>query len=84
MHQGNLRWLRVPMGLTYKPAYFQYLVESILGSKLGNHPLPIVVYLDNIAIYGDTQEQVLDDMPEASKCLVSDGFIDVSWMDIIL
>ena len=34
---------------------------------LGNLSLPIVLYLDNIAIYRDTQEQVLKDTLEAIK-----------------
>ena len=29
---------------------------------LGNYPLTVVVYLDDITIDGDTQEQVLEDM----------------------
>ena len=33
--------------------------------------LPIVIYLDDIAIYRDTQEQVLEDMLEAIKWLQS-------------
>ena len=34
---------------------------------LDNCPLPVVVYLDNIAIYRDTKEQVLEDTLEAFK-----------------
>ena len=46
------------------------MVESILGGAHGSYSLPIVLdSLDNIAIYGDTQEQVLDDMLEAIKWL---------------
>ena len=40
-----------------------------------DHPLPIVVYLDDIAIYGDTQEQVLEDMLEAIKWLAAASFM---------
>ena len=29
--------------------------------------MPIVIYLDDIAVYGDTQEEVLEDMLEAVK-----------------
>ena len=42
---------------------------------LGDHPLPIVVYLDDIAMYGDTQEQVLEDTLEAIKWLAAAGFM---------
>ena len=38
------------------------MVEIVLCSMPGDRPLPVVVYLDNIAVYGDTQEQVLEDM----------------------
>ena len=40
-----------------------------------DHPLPIVVYLDDIAMYGDTQEQVLEDMLEAIKRLTAARFV---------
>ena len=54
---------------------FPVVVESILHSMLGNCPLPIVTYLDNIAKYGDTQEQVLEDMLEAIKWLAAASFM---------
>ena len=41
----------------------------------GDHPLPIVIYLDDIAVYRDTQEQVLEDMLEAIKQLSAAGFM---------
>ena len=52
-------------------AHFQFVVKSVLHCAPGNHPLPIVVYLDNIAVYRDTQEQVLEDMLEAIKWLTA-------------
>ena len=51
------------------------MVESVLHGRLDDHPLPIVVYLDNIAVYGDTQEEVLEDTLEAVKQLAATGFI---------
>ena len=42
---------------------------------MGDCPLPIVVYLDDIAMYGDTKEQVLEDTLEAIKWLVAAGFM---------
>ena len=57
------------------PANFQFVVKSVLCGGLGNHPLPIVVYLDNIDIYGDTLEQVLEDMLEAIKWLTAARFM---------
>ena len=43
------------------------MVEIVLHSGPDDHPLAIVVYLDDIAMYGDTQEEVLEDMLEAIK-----------------
>ena len=42
---------------------------------LGGCPLPVIIYLDDIAMYGDTQEQVLEDMLEAIKWLATAGFM---------
>ncbi len=53
-HRGKFRWLRMPMGLTQAPAHFQYVVEDVLKPKSGEKPLPVVVYLDDIAVYGDS------------------------------
>ena len=53
MHSGKYHWLQMPMGLTQAPANFQFVVESILKGKLGDHALPVEVYLDDIAVYGD-------------------------------
>ena len=47
------------------------MVESCLHGVLGSCPLPIVIYLDEIARYRVTQEQVLEDMLEATKWLTS-------------
>ena len=51
------------------------MVESVLHGGPDDRPLPIVVYLDNIAMYGDTQEQVLEDTLEAVKQLAATGFM---------
>ncbi len=59
-HRGKFRWLRMPFGLTQAPAHFQYVVESVLGTDL-----PATVYLDDIAIYGDIPDEVLDHTAEA-------------------
>ena len=74
-HQGKFWWLRVLMHLTQEPVYFQFVVESVLCSMLGDCPLPVVVYLDDIAIYGDTQKQVLEDMLKAIKQLTAASFM---------
>ena len=41
------------MGLTQAPAHFNFVVESVLKGKLGNRALPVVVCLDDIAVFGD-------------------------------
>ena len=42
------------MGLTQAPTHFSLWSKSVLYGGLDNCPLPIVIYLDNIAMYGDT------------------------------
>ena len=51
------------------------MVESVLRSGPDDYPLPIVVYLDNIAVYGDTQEEVLEDTFKAVKRLAAARFM---------
>ena len=51
------------------------MVESVLNGGLDDRPLPAVIYLDDIAMYGDTQEQVLKDMLEAVKRLATTSFM---------
>ena len=51
------------------------MVESVLHGGPDDRPLPVVVYLDDIAVYGDTQEQVLEDTLEAVKQLATAGFM---------
>ena len=57
------------------PAHFQFVVESVLHGGPDNHPLPIVIYLDDIAMYMDTQEEVLEDTLEAVKRLAAASFM---------
>ena len=63
------------MGLIYALAHFQYMVEIILNGNPGSCFLPVVIYLDYIAMYGDTQKQGLDDMLEDIKYLIVAYFI---------
>ena len=74
-HLGKFWWLRMPMGLTQAPTYFQFVVESALHGMLDDCLLPVVIYLDDKAMYEDTQEQVLEDMLEAIKQLTTAGFM---------
>ena len=75
MYHGKHHWLQLPMGLTQTPAHFQFMVESVLKGKPGNRALPVVVHLDNIAVYGDDQAQVLEDTLEAIRCLTEASFM---------
>lgn len=74
-HRGKFRWLRMPMGLTQAPAHFQFVVEDVLRGEPGERRLPVVVYLDDIAVYGDDQDQVLEDTLEAIRRLTKAGFM---------
>ena len=51
------------------------MVESVLRDGPGDHLLPIVIYLDDIAIYRDTLEQVLEHMLEAIKWVTMASFM---------
>ena len=51
------------------------MVESVLKGKAGDHDLPVVVYLDDIMVYGDMVNQVLEDTTEAIKQLALVGFM---------
>ena len=74
-HRGKFRWLRMPMGLTQAPAHFQYVVEDVLSGSPTDRKLPVVVYLDDIAVFGDDEEQVLEDTVEAIQRLTGAGFM---------
>ena len=63
------------MGLTQAPAHFQYVVETVLAGDPGERKLPVVVYLDDIAVFGDDRQQVLDDTLEAVRRLTRAGFM---------
>ena len=62
-------------GLMKVPNHFQYILQSIPYREPCSHLLPIVVSLNYIAVYGDTQEQVLDYTLDAIKHLVLAGFM---------
>ena len=51
------------------------MVESVLHGGPDDRPLSVVIYVDNIAMYGDTQEDVLEGMLEAVKWLTTAGFM---------
>ena len=64
----------MPMGLTQAPAHFQFVVEDVLKGGPACCP-PVVVYLDDIAVFGDDQAAVLEDTLEAIQRLTEAGFM---------
>ena len=73
-HRGMYRRLHMPMGLLQAPAHFQRVVEAVLNPE-GTQKVPIVVYLDDVAVYGDDEAQLLEDTAEAVKRLATFGFM---------
>ena len=63
------------MGLTQAPAHFQFVVEDVLKGKPAERQLPTVVFFDDIAVFGDEQDQVLEDTLEAVRRLTAAGFM---------
>ena len=50
-------------------------MESVLKGKPGEKELPVLVYLDDIAVLGDSIEEVLRVTSEAMKRLARAGFM---------
>ena len=51
------------------------MVESVLHGALGDCPLPVIIYPDDVAMFGETLEEVLEDMHEAVKQLAAASFM---------
>jgi hypothetical protein len=47
----------------------------VLRGQPDDRPLPVVVYLDDIAVFGDDQDQVLEDTLETIRRLTLAGFM---------
>ena len=69
-HRGLFIYNVMPFGLCNAPATFQRLMEKILGSLVGSG---VLVYLDDILIYAETPERLLDTLVEVLKRLASAG-----------
>ena len=50
-------------------------MEDVLKDKPSERQLPVVVYLDDIAVFEDDQDQVLEDTLEAVRRLTAAGFM---------
>ncbi len=50
-------------------------MEDVLKGKPGDRRLPVVVYLDDIAVFGDDQNQVMVDTLAVLERLAGAGFM---------
>ncbi len=57
---GTYEWLRVPMGLKSAPSYFQQQMATIVLRGLLYHICEL--YLDDIIVYGETEEEFLKNL----------------------
>jgi hypothetical protein len=63
---GHFEYLVMPFGLTNAPAVFQRMMNDIFRDKLD---LCVVIYLDDILIFGTTLEQHIKDVTEVLERL---------------
>ena len=63
---GKYEWLAMPFGLCNAPATFQTLMNETLRPHLGKI---VVVYLDDILIFSDTEDEHYEHLEEVLKCL---------------
>ena len=58
-HMGTYQWKRVPFGLKGAPSYYQQQIANALEGLLYKS---CEVYIDDIIIYGTTEEEFLDNL----------------------
>ena len=58
-HMGTYQWKRVPFGLKGAPSYYQQQIANALDGLLY---MRCEVYIDDIIIYGTTEEEFLDNL----------------------
>lgn len=75
IHHGKFRWLQMLIGQTQAVVPFWYIVEDILQGSPGSRELPLLVYFNDIAIYGDSHELVLANILEAIHHFTKVGFM---------
>lgn len=67
-HQGLFRYKRLPFGIASAPGIFQRAMESLLTAIPG-----VTVYLDDVLITGETEEQHLSALEEVLKRMSKAG-----------
>ena len=60
----------MPFGLCNAPATFQRLMEKVLGPFIG---LGVFIYIDNVFIYAETPEKLIEILSAVLKLLVKAG-----------
>ena len=69
-HRGLYVYNVMPFGLCNAPASFQRLMQRMLGSLLG---LGVLVYIDDVLIYAETPEQLIEILSTVLKLLRNAG-----------
>ena len=69
-HRGLYIFNVMPFGLCNAPATFQRLIERVLGSLIG---LGVLVYIDDVLIYAETPEQLIEILSTVQKLLANAG-----------
>ncbi len=63
-HKGLFEFLRMPFGLAAAPSQFQRSIEGVLHGLIGE---ACFVYLDDIVVFGSTQEEHLENLRKVMK-----------------
>ena len=69
-HRGLFMFKRMPFGLCNAPATFHRLMDALFEGKIGQE---ILVFLDDILIFAETPEQLLDALERTLQTLARAG-----------
>ncbi len=69
-HRGVYAYNVMPFGLCNARATFQRLIEKVPGPMIG---LGVLIYIDNVLIYAETPEQLIEILSDVLKLLVNAG-----------
>lgn len=73
-HRGKYRWKRLFFGLTQAPAHFQSVVEDVISAG-GTDPLTCRIYIDDIVLFGDDKDELIEQSLRAIQRLATAGFM---------